>query len=93
MLSQVQGKERLYIVNRGKVDITTNTKQRFSNRKRLSTIEIDPSKEVFFNVYGYSSICTGLKVNLCAIARDYSICYYIDKDSLLNAVFENSTDF
>lgn len=61
------------------MDIAADYRQRPENRKRLLTMEIDPKKMVFCNVYGYSSVVSGLKVNLCAIARDYSICYYIDK--------------
>ena len=54
---------------------------------------MDPSKDVHFNVYGYSSLISGMKVNLSAIARDYSICYYIDKETIMDAIYENSADF
>ena len=57
------------------------------------TLEISPKKDVHFNVYGYSSLISGLKVNLSAIARDYSICYCIDKSSILEAIYENEADF
>ena len=83
----------MYILNRGKLDIAANFNLRPQNRKKLLTMEIDPSKEVHFNVFGYSSLISGLKVHLSAIARDYSICFYVDKDTLWSAVQNNSADF
>ena len=43
-------------------------------------------KDVHFNVYGYSPLISGHKVNLCAVAHDYSICYEVDKESILNGI-------
>ena len=79
MLIQTQGKEKLYILGKGKIDIAANFRQRPFNRKILATIEVDPKKDVYFNVYGYSALISGHKVNLCAVARDYSILYFVDK--------------
>lgn len=80
-LVQVQGKEKLFILSQGKINIEANS---FSiegdiYRKVLNTLEIDPKKEVHFNVYGYTSLISGLKVNLRAVSKDYSICYIADK--------------
>jgi hypothetical protein len=55
-------------------------------RKILRVLEVNPKKEIHFNVYGYTSLISGMKVNLRAVAKDYSICYYIDKEVLLSAI-------
>ena len=88
VLPQIHGKEKIYILSRGKIDIEANffSRQRPLSRKRLATIEIKPDKEVHFNTYGYTALISGHKLNLCAVARDYSICYYVDKESFINAV-------
>ena len=82
-------------MSRGKVDISANlySKHKLLTRKILETLHIDHQKDVHFNAYGYSSLISGLKINLCAIARDYSICYCIDKENFLSAACENSADF
>jgi hypothetical protein len=81
VLPQVHGKERLYILGSGKIEIEANfsERQRPLSRKKLGVIKIDPEKEVHFGVYGYSYVASGLKINLRAVARDYSICYCVDK--------------
>ena len=95
VLPQIHGKEKIYILSRGKINIEANfvSKQINFMRKRLATIEVYPEKDVQFNIYGYSSLISGHKINLCAVAHDYSICYYVDKDSIINTVSENFTDF
>ena len=54
---------------------------------------MDPNKDVHFNVYGYSSMISGLKINLQAVARDYSICYFVDRETLMSAIDESEKDF
>ena len=94
-LTQIQGKEKLYVLNKGKIDIEANVFSVEKNiyRKILRVLEVDPNKEVHFNVYGYTSLISGLKVNLRAVAKDYSICYYVDKEIILSAINENKNDF
>ena len=84
-LSQVQGRERLYILSKGKINIEANSVDRGKDlyRKVLNSLEVLPEKEVHFNVYGYTALASGLKVKLRAVAKDYSICYYVDKDSFM----------
>ena len=79
VLLQTPGQEKIYILDRGKVDIQAN----FCGGRKLSTLEVDPKKVVFFNVYGYSALISGLKINLRAVASDYSICYLINRETLL----------
>ena len=90
-LSQIRGKEKLYLLFRGKVDVETNFESDYHSkpRKHLATIEIDPQKEVYFNVYGYTAVVSGLKVNLRAVARDYSICFCVDREGLREAMLNS----
>ena len=46
-----------------------------------------------FNVYGYSSAISGMKVKLRAVAKDYSICYCVDKENVLSAAMSTDKDF
>ena len=55
-------------------------------------MEIDPSKEVYFNVYGYTALVSGLKVNLRAVARDYSICFCVSREGLMEAMQNSKED-
>jgi hypothetical protein len=64
-LLQPLGKERIFILHRGTVDIQA----RFFDRKRLGVLQVDPNKDVHFNVYGYSSLISGLPIHLQAVAR------------------------
>jgi hypothetical protein len=64
VLCQPLGKERLFILSKGTIDITANYNQRLQNRRRLVTLRVDPKKDVHFNVYGYSALTSGLSVGL-----------------------------
>lgn len=46
-----------------------------------------------FNTYGYSALVSGLTINLKAVAKDYSICYRVDKEDILSAIVEDESDF
>ena len=82
VLLQTRGKEKIYILSQGKVDIEAD----FFGHKKLSKLEANPTKEVHFNVFGYSSLISGLKVKLRAVARDYSVCFSVSKENLLSAI-------
>ena len=88
LLPQTLGREKIYLLSRGKLEIQANftDRQRPLCEKKLVVLEVNPEKDVHFNVYGYSQLISGQKVNLRAIARDYSICYCLDKPSLLAAI-------
>lgn len=78
ILPQKWGEEKIYVLFRGKIDIEANFDRSF-RRKSLRVLEINEERGVQFNVYGYSGLISGLHINLRAVAKDYSICYVIDK--------------
>ena len=59
----------------------------------MATAQVRPEDEVQFNVYGYSAAISGMKIRLRGIARDYSICYCVDKDTILAAAKSTDRDF
>lgn len=46
-----------------------------------------------FNVYGYSSLVSGLQINLRAVVKDYSIIYSVSKQEVQSAIVEDDRDF
>lgn len=43
-------------------------------------------EDVHFNVFGYSSLISNLRINLKAVAKDYSICYCLNREDILAAI-------
>lgn len=92
VLPQSYGAEKLYVLFRGKVDVEANFDRSF-RRKSLKVLEVNEQRDVQFNVYGYSALISGMRINLRAVAKDYSICYVIDKEGFLEALAESPRDF
>ena len=74
---QIHGKEKIFILTKGKMEIEVfNSKNQSSLlKKSMGTIEVEGKKDVYFNVFGYSALISGLIVNLKGHFKDYSICY------------------
>lgn len=84
-LPQTFGKEKIYILEKGKIDVISNTKSGFKVcfQKILKTLSILPTSEVVAeNVYGYSAVISNRQIHLDAIAKVNSICYSISKITL-----------
>lgn len=75
---QTPGREKLYIIKRGKIDIEYD---RFGmnngNKKVLKVIEVDSSKDISDNIYGYTSVISNRHVRLEALAKDFTSTYFI----------------
>jgi signal-transduction protein with cAMP-binding, CBS, and nucleotidyltransferase domain len=56
-------------------------------------LSIDPKREVQDSVYGYSSLVSGLKVKLQAVAKDYCIVYTIDREQIQDIISQSERDF
>lgn len=81
---QPEGKERIYIIKMGKVDVYSQRKgNKKGNKSVLRCIQSDLDKEVSDNVYGYTAVISTRPVNLYAISKEYSSAYYIDKHKFL----------
>lgn len=80
----------MYILTKGKLSIEAS-RDKISNhcRKIVQTVVFDPSKDVQFNIYGYTALVSGLNINLKAVAKDYSICYHVDKEDILSTIVED----
>ena len=89
ILTQTQGNERIYLLSRGKINVQST----IFGKRNISVIQLDPKKEVHFNVYGYSALISGHRINLSAKVQDYSICFYVDKEAVLSAIKESPADF
>jgi hypothetical protein len=93
-LTQVQGKERLFLLVSGRLEVGICMESKGGSRvKSLRVLANDPAREVQNNVYGYSSLVSGLRVRLQAVAKDYCICYTIGRDKLMEIAVENERDF
>ena len=62
-------------------------------KKHVTTIERDPKKEVFSNIYGCTSVFTAKTSKLAAVAKDFAICYAVDYNDFLDIVKEDERDF
>jgi hypothetical protein len=78
----------LYILTKGKIDVIAFLADHLLPVaiRPLKVIEVLPGKEVYFNVYGYSQLISGLEINLKAVVKDYSICYTLVKEDFLSSI-------
>ena len=91
---QPEGKERLYIIRLGKIDVHANRKgNRKRNSTKVKTISNDLNKEVSNNSYGYTAVISSKPVRLEAVATEHTSAYYIDKEKLKECLHEMVTDF
>lgn len=94
LIYQPLGKERIYIIKDGTIDIfaeRTGRKRGLNNL--LKTISCGPEKEVADNCYGYSQVISDRANKMYAIARAFTSAYYIAKDMFRESVSESITDF
>lgn len=94
LIYQPEGKERIYIIKMGKIDIYSQKKgNRRRNKRVLKTIKTSLDKEVSDNVYGYTAAISRRPVYLYAIAAEYTSAYYIEKKNFMECVQEKAVDF
>lgn len=87
LIYQPQGKERIYIIKNGTIDIfaeRTGRKRGLNNL--LKTITCDLDKEVSDNCFGYSAVISNKPNKMYAIAREFTAAYYLSKDKFLEAI-------
>ena len=86
LVYQPDGKERIYIIKLGKIDVYSQRKgNRKGNKHVLKAIKSDLSKEVSDNVYGYTAVVSRRPVRLYAIAKEYTSGYYMDKQKFIES--------
>ena len=95
LLYQPIGKERIYIIREGKIDIYASKRgfKRGVNTKILKTIENNLGQEVSNNVYGYTAVISRRPVQLYAVAKRHTSGYYIEKEKFLECIHDRQTDF
>jgi signal-transduction protein with cAMP-binding, CBS, and nucleotidyltransferase domain len=94
MIIQAAGKENIYVIKSGKLEVYTNNCIGFrkSFKKLLKTIEPKVKNEISDNIYGYSSIISARQVKLNAISKDFTCVYFIDKHAFMECVHESKLD-
>lgn len=94
LVYQPEGKERIYIIKVGKIDVYSQKKgNKRRNKRTLKTIKNTLEKEVSDNIYGYTAVISTRPVHLYAIAKEYTSAYYIDKKNFMECVLDKDVDF
>ena len=94
IIYQPQGKERIYLIKNGTIDIfAERTGRKRGMNNLLKTISCSLDKEVADNCYGYSAVISNLPNKMYAFAREFTSAYYLTKEKFLEAISENITDF
>jgi flavorubredoxin len=85
---QAFGRERIYIIKSGRLEIYTNNCMGFKRqfKKLLKTIEKKPGVDIFDNIYGYSAVIASKPVKLEAVSKDFTCVYSIDRNSFMECV-------
>lgn len=87
LIYQPEGKERIYIIKMGKIDIYSQKKgKKRRNQRILKTITTSLDKEVSDNAYGYTAVISRRPVHLYAIASEYTSAYYIERKRFLECI-------
>lgn len=83
-LLQYFGEESIYIIDQGCIDISIvkNNKNKLYS-KRVKSICMKSSDGVSINVYGYTALVTGRKVNISATSTAFTIAYELKRADLL----------
>jgi hypothetical protein len=80
IIYQPTGKERIYIIKSGTIDIfaeRTGRKRGLNNL--LKTIQCNIDKEVSDNCYGYTAVISDRPLKMYALAREFTSAYYLTK--------------
>jgi signal-transduction protein with cAMP-binding, CBS, and nucleotidyltransferase domain len=94
LIYQPLGKERIYVVKNGSIDIfaeRNGSKRGLNNLLKTITCGLD--KEVADNCYGYSSVISDKPNRMYAIARTFTSAYYLTKEMFMESISQNLTDF
>jgi signal-transduction protein with cAMP-binding, CBS, and nucleotidyltransferase domain len=88
------GKERIYIIKSGKLEIYTDNSHglRKNFKKLLKTIEPKSNTGISDNVYGYTTVISNKPLKFNAISKDFTCVYSIDKNNFMDCVHENKLD-
>ena len=92
---RIQDRDKLYIVTKGAIDVYIEKKSgnRVYCKKHLNTIQRTAGKEVFSNVYNYSSFFSTQPSRLVGVSKDFVICYALDFSDFSDMVKEDQRDF
>lgn len=80
-LIQPAGNERIYLINKGKVDIYLDRfgQNRSLDRRLLKTITVVDKEKVCENIYGYTAVISNRPCALDATASQFTSLVYINK--------------
>lgn len=92
MLPNHIGRERLYIVSKGSVDILTDRKMEkavFSERV-LKSLELGGGEKGVNDIYGYTAAFSGRQSRIKAVARSFVVCYYLEHADIIECVSKST---
>ena len=92
MLPNHIGRERLYIVAKGTVDILTDRKMEkavFSERV-LKSLELGGGEKGVNDIYGYTAAFSGRQSRIKAVARSFVVCYYLEHADIIECVSKST---
>jgi hypothetical protein len=94
VLYQPVGNERIYIIRSGKVHIfAERTGSKRELKTPLKSIESNISKDISDNCYGYTAVLSSKPTKIYAISKNFTSCYYIEKQAFIDVVAEKAPDF
>ena len=94
LLYQPEGKERIYIIRVGRVNVyAKRSKNRRGTNNTLKTIVGDLGKEVFDNTYGWTAVMSKRPARLYAYTKDYTSAYYLERSQFEQAALDERSDF
>ena len=96
MLPSSGKEDRIYIIKKGRVDISMNRYR--SNQEHLKVMKVINTKtkshvEVSDNIFGYTAVFSNRPVRLVAVAKDFTSTYSVSKSDILFCVHQNHSDF
>jgi hypothetical protein len=97
ILPNHNGKERLYIITKGAVDIVTDKKYRNGGfpEKVIKSIELNQESDNngMNTIYGYAGLFSGRCSRIKAIAKNFVVCFYLEHQDILEGILKSSEDF
>lgn len=79
MIYEPVGKERIYIIKLGKIDVYAGVNGYKKMEKVLKTIENSLNRPLMHNIYGYTAAISSRRPKFYAISKEFTSAYYIEK--------------
>lgn len=93
MLYQPHGKERIYIIRRGRVNVhAERTGRKRGANNQLKQIDMREDREIADNCYGYTAVISTRPTRLYAFAKDFTSAYFIENDKFKEGLSERVSD-